>query len=114
MEEVQHAFKSPYLFSYTLKPIYLLKQVFNRNNISRYNLFKNMCNFGAHGVWINGRIAVSYYIDVDTSKDQYRLLNTTPLQFIVGYIMEDSIGGRYFKRLLHIRLNLIGVSILSY
>ena len=114
VEEVQHAFKSPYLFSYTLKPIYLLKQVFNRNNSSLYNIFKNICNFGAQGVWSNDRRAVSYYLYVDTSKDQYRLLNPTPLQCIVGYIMEDYIGDRCFNRLLHIRLKLIGVSISSY
>ena len=73
-----------------------------------------MCNFGAREVWRNGIISVSSYLDVETSKDQYCLIKTTPLEFIVGYIMEDYVGDRSLKRLPQISLNLINGYISSY
>ena len=62
-------------------------------------LFKHMCNFGAWAEWREGRRVVSSYLDVDTTKDQCRLLNPTPLDCIAGYITEDDCGDRALKRL---------------
>ena len=56
-----------------------------------------MCNFGSQEVWRNGRIAVSSYLDVETSKYQHSLLNPTPLDCIKFYIMEDDVGDKDLK-----------------
>ena len=98
-EEVQRVVKYSSLSSYMLKPPSLLTQVFNKNKKSQNNLFNHMCNFGAREEWRNGRRSAGSYLDVDISNDQYRLVNPTPLKCITGYIMEDDIGDRYFKRL---------------
>ena len=58
--------------------------------------------------------AVISYIDVDTIKYQYRLINPTPLDCIAGYIIEDGIGDRDLKGLRQRRLNLIDGYISSY
>ena len=73
-----------------------------------------MCNFGAQEEWREGRIFVSSYLDVDTTKDQCRLLNPTPLDCIVGYTMDDAVGERYLKRLPQRRLEFIDGYISSY
>ena len=73
-----------------------------------------MCNFGAREECMEGRRSVSSYLDVETTKDQYRLLNPTPLDCITGYIMEDAVGDRDLKRLPQIRLNFIDGCISSY
>ena len=73
-----------------------------------------MCNFGAQEEWRNWRRAISSYLDVDISNDQYRLFNPTPLVFVEGYIMEYAIGGRFLKRLPQLSLNIIDGSISSY
>ena len=73
-----------------------------------------MCNFVAQKVCRNGRRAVSSYLDADTIKYQYRMLNQNPLYQIAGYIMGDAVGDRYLKRLSQIRLNLTDVPISSY
>ena len=73
-----------------------------------------MCNFGAQEEWREGRIIFSSYIDVDTTKDQCCLLNPTPLDCIIGYIMEYAVSDRDFKRLPKIRSNFIYYSISSY
>ena len=65
-------------------------------------------------MWRNGRIAVISYLDVDTRKYQYRLLNQNPLYCITSYIMEYDVGDRSLKRLPRIILNLINGYILSY
>ena len=73
-----------------------------------------MCNFGSRAEWSKGRSVISSYLDVETTKDQCRLLNPTPLEFITGYILEDAVGESYLKRLPQIRLNFIDGSISSY
>ena len=113
-EEVHQAVKYSSIYSFMLKPTSLLTQVFIENKKAQENLFKNMCNFGAWLVWRNGRRYISSYLDVDTIKYQYRLINPTPLDCIKGYTMEDAVGNRDLKRLTHISLNLIDVSISSY
>ena len=72
-----------------------------------------MCNFGAQVERRNGRIDVSYHLDVEISNNQYRLVNPSPLDCIAGYIMEDAIGDRDLKRPPQRRLNIIDVSISS-
>ena len=73
-----------------------------------------MCNFGARAECRNWRKAVSSYLDVETSDYQYYSVNPTPLEFIVGYIMEDTIGDRALKIMPWKRLKIIHGSILSY
>ena len=82
--------------------------------MSQDNLFGNICIFGACLVWQSGRRAVSSYLDVDTIKYQYRLSNTTPLDFSMGYIMQDYVGDRDLKKLYYQSLDLINGSISGY
>ena len=60
------------------------------------------------------RRVVSSYLDVDTTKEQCPILNTTHLDCIVGYIMNDAVGERAVKKLPQRRLNFIDSSISSY
>ena len=96
------------------KPFKLLTQGFEKNRTAQEKLLKNMCNFGSWEEWRKGRSVISSYIDVDTTKDQCRLLNPMPLDCITGYIIEDAISERALKRLPHRRLNFIDGSISSY
>ena len=61
-----------------------------------------------------GGSVISTYLDVDTTKDQCRLLNPAPLEYIAVYIMEDAVGERALKRLPQRRLNFIDGCISSY
>ena len=83
------ALKSSSLLSYMLKPSHLLTHVLGENRTLQENISKHMCNFGSRVEWREGRIVVSYYLDVDTTKYQCRLLNTTPLDCITGYIIDE-------------------------
>ena len=114
MKEVQKIVKYSSLLSFMLKHTSLLTEGFKENKKSQEDLFKIMFNFGSLSVCRNGRRSVSSYIDVDTRKYQYRLLNPTPLECISGYIMEDSVGYRSLKRMPQRRLNLIDGNISSY
>ena len=114
MEEVKRVMKYSSLSSYMLKPTSLIIQLFKENKKEQENISKHMCNFGAWGEWRNGRIYVSSYLDFDISNDKYRLVNPTPLDCIIGYIMEYSVGDRDLKRLPQWRLDLIDGSISSY
>ena len=96
---MQRFVKSSFLSSYMLKPPSLLTQVFNNNKKAQYNIFSHMCSFGSQAEWRNGKRAASSYLDVETIKYQYLLVNSTPLECITGYIMMDSIGDRDLKRL---------------
>ena len=62
-------------------------------------------------MWRNGRISRIFYLDVETSKDQYLLINPNPLEFITGYIMDYSVFNRSSKRLPQGRVNIIYGSI---
>ena len=93
VEEVQRVVKYSSLLSYMLKRPSLLTQVFNNNKKTQKKLFNNMCNFGARAEWRNGRRAFSSYLDVEIRNYKYHL------DCISGYIIEDAIGDRAFKRL---------------
>ena len=71
-----------YIYPYMLKPPNLLLQGFKKK--AQDKLFKHMCKFGEREEWSNGGRDVSSYIDVDTRKDQFHLLNPTPLDCIPG------------------------------
>ena len=73
-----------------------------------------MCKFGSRAEWRKGRSVISSYLAVETTKDQCRLLNPTPLDCIAGCIMEDAVSERALKRLPQRRLNFIDGSISSY
>ena len=70
-----------------------------------------MCNFGAWGEWRIRRIYDIYYLDVDTIKDQDRLINSKYLDYIKVYIMEDYVGYKYLNKIPNQRMNLVDVSI---
>ena len=97
--EVQRVVEYYSLLSYMLKPPSLITRGFNKNKKANEKLFNHMCNFGAQEYWRNGRRYVSSYLDVDIRNDQERLVNTTPLDRITGYTMEDAIVDRALKRL---------------
>ena len=99
MEYIQKDLKYSSLSSYMLKPSNFLTQVFNNNKTAQDKLLKHMCNFGARKKWREGRRVVSSYLEVDTTRDQCRLLNHMPLDCITGYIMEDAVGDRDLKSL---------------
>ena len=67
---MQMAVKSSSISSYRLNPSHLITQVFDNNRTAQENLFKQMCNFGTRAEWREGVRVVSYYLDVDTTKDQ--------------------------------------------
>ena len=114
VEYTQKSFKSSSLSSYMLKPSCLLTQGFENNRTAQEKLFKHMCNFGSQEEWSEGRKSVSSYLDVETTKYQCSILNPTPLVFITGYIMDDTVGNRDLKRLPQRRLNFIDGYISSY
>ena len=102
------------LLSYILKPSHLLTQGFENNRTAQEKLLKHICNFGAWAKWREGRRVVGSYLDVETTKYQCRIFNTTTLNFIAGHIIEDVVGDSYLKRLSQRRLNFIYGSISSY
>ena len=114
VEDMQKALKYYYLLSYMLKPSHLVTCPVGKNKTAQEKLFKHMCNFGAQAEWREGRIFVISYLDVDTTKYQFRLLNPTTLDCIEDYIMEDAVGDRDLKRLPQRRLKFIDGSISSY
>ena len=111
---MQKYLKYSSILSYMLKPSHLLTQCLEKNRTTQENIFKHMCNFGVREKWREVRIVISYYFDVETTKDQCRLLNTNPLEFLEGCIMEDALGDRDLKRLHQRRLNCIYGYISSY
>ena len=96
---MQKSLKYSSLFPNMLKPSHLLTQSFENSTTAQDKLLKHMCNFGARAKWREGRRVVSSYLDVDTTKDQCRILNPTHLDFIKGYIIDDTVGDRDLKRL---------------
>ena len=77
--DMQKSLKSSSISSYMSKPYKLITQGFENNRTAHEKIFKHMCNFGSWEEWRKGRRVVSSYLDVDTTKDKCRLLNTTPL-----------------------------------
>ena len=114
VQDMQKALKYSSLLSCMLKPSKLITQVFNNNRTAQERLFKHMCNFGSRGEWRKGRSVISSYLDVETTKDQFRLLNPTHLDCIASYIVCCAFGERALKRLHQIRLNFIDGSIYSH
>ena len=110
----EKASKSSSLSSYILKPSFLLTQGFEKNRTAQEKLFIHMCNFGSLVEWRKGRSVISSYLDVETTKDKFRLPSHMPLDCIAGYIMEDAVNERALKRLNQRRLNFIDGCISSY
>ena len=73
-------------------PSNLFTQGVEYNRTTQEDQFKYMCNFGARAECREGRRVFSYYLDIETTKDQCRFLNTKHLDCIAGYIMEDSVS----------------------
>ena len=70
-----------------------------------------MCNFGARKEWRRGRRAISSYIDSETIKYQYYMINPTPFECIIGYIMGAAFSDRYLKKMIKKGLESIDFSI---
>ena len=71
-----------------------------KNRTTQEKLFKHMCNFGSRAEWRDGKRVVTFYLDVDTDKDKFCLLNPTPLDYITDYTMYNAEGERDLTRLL--------------
>ena len=84
VEYMQKSLKSSSLLYYMLKPSRLLTQGFENNRTAQEKLFKHMCNIGAWSEWRDKIRVVSSYPDVDSTKDQFRIINTTPLDCTTG------------------------------
>ena len=67
--------KVTYFSSYMLKPLSFLAQGFKDNKEVKEKFFNPMCNFEAQAEWRRREIDFSFYIDVDTRKDQDNLLD---------------------------------------
>ena len=76
---MQKAVKCSSHYFYMLKPYNLLTQGFENKRTAQENIFKHMCKFGAREEWWEGIILVSSYLDVETTKYRYYLINPTPL-----------------------------------
>ena len=100
---MQKALISSSILFYMLKPSHLITWGFENNMMAQEKLFKCMCNFGTIENWREGISVVSPYLDVETTKDQCRLLNPTFLDCIAVYITEDYVSNRDLKRLPHRR-----------
>ena len=114
MEDIQKAVKSSSLFPHICKTSHLLTQGFEKNRTAQEKIFKHMYNFGEREEWMEGRFFLSFYLDVETAKDQCPLLNTMTLDCIAGYIMNDAVGDRDLNRLPQRRLNCMDGNISSY
>ena len=107
VEDMQKYLKASSISSYMLKHYNLLTHGFENNIMAQEKILKYKCNFGAKPEWREGRRVVCSYLDVETTKDKFFLLNPATLDCIPGYIMEDSVGKAeiylwiYFKLLLH-------------
>ena len=75
VEDIQKDLKYYSLSYYMLKPSNLLTQVFDNNRTEQEKLFTHIYNFGARAELREGRRVVGYYLDVDTTKYQCRILN---------------------------------------
>ena len=114
VQDMQKYLNYSSFLSYMLKRSKLITHGFENNRKAQEKLLKHMCNFGSRAEWRKGRSVISSYLDIETTKDQCRLINTTPLDCITAYIMEDAAGERALKRLPQRRLEFIDGSIYSY
>ena len=73
-----------------------------------------MCDLESQSEWREKIRVVGSYLDVESTKDQFRILNPTPLDCNTGYILEDTFGDRDLKRLPQRRLKFIYGYISSY
>ena len=111
---MQQYLKSSSLLSYTLKPPSVLIQVFKTTRRHRKN-FSTICVIFGHGK--SG--GMGEYTSVPILMLISEMINTvwsikTPLDCIVGYIMEYDIGDRSLKRLTQRSMNIIDGYISSY
>ena len=84
------------------------------NRKAQEKLFKHMCNFGARAAWKGGVRRVSDALDVAVTAENLRILNPSPLDTIIVYIMQDAKGEGSRKKIPQRRLNIIDRSINSY
>ena len=92
----------------------LIVQDLKTNLKAQEKLFKLIWNVGARSAWKGGVRIVSDALDVETTADNLRILNPSPLDTIIGYIMQDTKGEGARENPPHRRLNIIAVSLNSY
>ena len=91
----------------------LMVQDLKTNRKAQEKLFKHMCNVGARAAWKGGVRRVSDALDVAVTADNLCILNPSPLDTIIGYIMLDTKGEGDKKKPPQRRLNIIYGSINS-
>ena len=79
VEDMQKGLKSSSCYYYMLKPSHLLTQGFEKNRTSQKKLLKHMCTFGVWSEWREGSFVVSSYLVIETTEDQFPILNPMPL-----------------------------------
>ena len=84
VEEAHQYIKDISILLHMLKHPYFITKIFKDNKKVKDHILKNMCSFGEWADWSSRIIPISSHLDVETRKDQYFLLNTTPLDWITG------------------------------
>lgn len=88
------------LNAFQLKPPSLMNQYMSnkarpcedQDDTIQNNLWKHMTNFAARQSWKSGTMAPSAHFNVEVTKDQEDLLNPSPCNMIMGFVMYDVKG----------------------
>ena len=99
---------------FCLMPNNLMVQDLKTNRKLQEKLLKYMFNVGARAAWIYGVRRVSDALDVSVMVDKLSILNPSPFDTIIDYIMKDEKDEEARKKLSQRRLNIIDGSINSY
>jgi hypothetical protein len=86
----------------------------DQDDTIKNDLLKHMTNFAARQSWKAGTMAPSAHLNVEVTKDQEELLNPSPCNMIMGFVMYDVKGKGAKKRMAKRRLNVIDANIASY
>ena len=78
---------------FCLIPVNLMVQDLRTNQKAQEKLFRHMCNVGAREKWEGGARRVSDALDVTVTAYNHNILNPSPLDTTIGYIMQDTKGG---------------------
>ena len=99
---------------FCLMPVNLMVQDLRMNRKAQEKLFRHMCNVGVREKWEGEACRVSDVLDVAVTADNNRIFNPSPLDTIIGYIMQDAKVEGAHKKLPHRRFNIIYGCINSY
>ena len=99
---------------FCLMSVNLMVQDLRKDRKAQEELFRHMCNSRAREKWEGGAHRVSDALDVAVTANNHSILNPSPLDTIIGYIMQDEKGEGDQKKLLQRSLNIIDGCINSY